>query len=95
MPTSFWKKIIWSDESKFELINSKRRVRVWKIRGEGLNNENVSLIIKKINRLWSGVISASGVGKLAEITSKMDAKNYINILENNLKASANKMKIYI
>jgi hypothetical protein len=94
MPSFFWKKIIWSDESKFELINSKRRVRVWKIRGEGLNNENVSPTIKHSKSLmvW-GCVSASGVGELVEISSKMDAKTYVNILENNLIASAKKMKI--
>jgi len=25
MPQSFWSKILWSDESKFEVTNSKRR----------------------------------------------------------------------
>ena len=28
-PLSSWKKIIWSDESKFELLNKKKRIRVW------------------------------------------------------------------
>jgi transposase len=94
MPAFFWKKILWSDESKFELINSKRRFRVWKKRGEGLNNENVSPTVKHSKSLmvW-GCVSASGVGNLVEITSKMDAKTYVNILENNLIASAEKVKI--
>ena len=39
MPLSFWKRVIWSDESKFELINSKRRVKVWKKSGEKLNKK--------------------------------------------------------
>ncbi len=68
MPSFLWKKIIWSDESKLELINSKRRVRVWKIRGEGLNNENVLPTIKHSKSLmvW-GCVSASGIGELVEI----------------------------
>jgi len=94
MPPIFWRKIIWSDESKFEFVNSKRRVKVWKIRGEGLNSENVVPTTKhsKSVMVW-GCVSSSGVGKLVEITSKMDAKTYVNILENNLMASANQMKI--
>src|SRR5882724_4528302 len=36
MPLSFWRKVLWSDESKFELIHSKRRVMCWKKKGEGL-----------------------------------------------------------
>jgi hypothetical protein len=90
MHAFFWKKIIWSDESKFELINSKKRVRIWKIRDECLNNENMSPTIKHSKSLmvW-GCISASGIGKLIEISSKIYAKTYVNILENNLMASAN------
>jgi transposase len=41
MPPAFWNKIIWSDESKFELINSKRRTRVWKRRKEGLIKKTI------------------------------------------------------
>jgi len=71
MPAFFWKKIIWSDESKFELVNSKRRVRVWKVIGEGLKKENVSPTVKhsKSIMVW-GCVSASGVGKLVDITRK-------------------------
>jgi len=94
MPPMFWRKTIWSDESKFEFVNSKRRVRVWKIRGEGLNSKNVTPTTKhsKSVMVW-GCVSSSGVGKLVEITSKMDAKTYVNILENNLIESANQMAI--
>lgn len=28
MPTAFWDKVIWTDEPKFELRNSKKRKRV-------------------------------------------------------------------
>ena len=27
-PLSFWKKIIWSDKTKFDLLNKKKRTRV-------------------------------------------------------------------
>jgi hypothetical protein len=94
MPLNFWRKIIWSDESKFELINSKRRQHVWKKRKEGLTKDNIAVTVKHSPSvmLW-GCVSASGVGNLAEISTKMDAKLYVDIINNNLIASAERMGI--
>lgn len=91
-PESFWRRIIWSDESKFELTNTKRRVRVWKKRNEGLNDENSVPTIKHSPyvMVW-GCASSSGVGKLVQINGRMDGKDYVQILENNLKQSAQQM----
>ena len=33
-PDTFWNNIIWSDESKFEIFNVKKRKRVWRRRFE-------------------------------------------------------------
>ena len=37
MPASFWKKVLWSDESKFNLKKSDGAQRVWRKRGEAFN----------------------------------------------------------
>jgi hypothetical protein len=46
MPSNFCRKIIWSDKSKFELINSKRRQNVWKKRKDGLIKDNIAVTVK-------------------------------------------------
>lgn len=33
-PMEFWKRILWTDGSKFELLECKRRLRVWRKSGE-------------------------------------------------------------
>ncbi|XP_047141041.1 uncharacterized protein LOC124816071 [Hydra vulgaris] len=37
MPVSFWKKVLWSDESKFNLKKSDVALRVWRKRGEAFH----------------------------------------------------------
>jgi transposase len=94
MPPEFWKKILWSDESKFEIINSKRRVRVYKVKGERLTQQTIQPTVKhsKSITVW-GCVAASGIGELVEISGLMDAKQYVDILTNNLIKSAQKLKI--
>lgn len=94
MPITFWNRIIWSDESKFELINSKRRIRVYKRRGEGLNPSTTQPTVKhsKSVMVW-GCVAGSGVGNLTEVSTKMNAEVYVNILDNNLVQSADELKI--
>jgi hypothetical protein len=89
MPMEFWSKVLWSDETKFELINSKRRVRCYKRRGEGLRPDTTQPTVKHSKGLmfW-GCVSSSGVGALEEIPTTMDAKKYVEILNNNFIQSA-------
>ena len=45
-PLSFWKKIIWRDESKFELLNKKKRTRVWRKPNEVLKMQYLLSTVK-------------------------------------------------
>lgn len=45
-PVDFWKKIVWSDESKFDFFGYKQRSRVWSKPGEKLLDKNVQKTIK-------------------------------------------------
>ena len=46
-PLSFWEKIIWSDESKFELLNKKKkRTRVWRKPNEALKKQYLLPTVK-------------------------------------------------
>ncbi|XP_055622557.1 uncharacterized protein LOC129766118 [Toxorhynchites rutilus septentrionalis] len=40
-PLEYWKTVLWTDESKFELFNRKKRDRVWHKSGEELQNRHI------------------------------------------------------
>lgn len=95
MPLSFWKKVVWSDESKFELVGKKKRRRVWRKVGEALLDRHTTKTVKFGGgsiMVW-GCFSWSGVGNLHKIDGIMDARHYIRILSTNLPQSVEKMGI--
>lgn len=81
-----WKKVAFSDESKFNLFGSDSRQHVW--RPIGTRND-VRYQIPTVKHgggsvmVW-GVFSAQGVGPLVEINGNMNATIYKDILEKNL-----------
>lgn len=94
-PESYWNKVIWSDESKFELFSSKRKVTVWRKKGTALDPKNLKPTVKHGGgsvMVW-GCMATSGVGKLVFIDGKMDQCVYKNILEQNLLGSARQLNI--
>jgi len=46
MSISFWRKDVWSDESKFELFGKKKRQRVWRKSNEALGQKFISQTVK-------------------------------------------------
>lgn len=92
-PLDFWKTIIWSDETKFELKNRKKRPKVWKRRGNQLDRKTIQTTIKHGGgniMLW-GCFSYGCVGNLVLIDEKLTGTKYVDILENNLPPSVEKM----
>lgn len=92
-PLEFWKQVLWSDESKFELFGRKQRARVWTKPGEKLADKNVQKTMKHGGgsiMMW-GCFAWSGVGNLEKIDGIMTADSYISILKRNLKESARKV----
>lgn len=88
-PMAFWKNVLWSDESKFELFNRKRRARVWRKAGEQLEDRHLQQTVKHGGgsiMVW-GCFAWSGVGSLVPITDILTADRYIDILSENLEAS--------
>ena len=79
-----WSKVIWTDESKINLIGSDGIRYVWKKAGEGISDRDFIPTVKygggKL--LFWGCFSSSGVGKIVKIDGIMDAKHYIDILNN-------------
>lgn len=87
------KRIIFSDESKFNLKYSDGKCSVWRTPNSGLKNENLLPTFKHGGggvMVWA-CFSYSGVGKLIFIDGIMDAPYYVYILSENLQESANMM----
>lgn len=90
MPIDFWKKVVWSDESKFELFNRKTRLRVWRKSGEEYQERHLQQTVKYGGgsiMIW-GCFAWSGVGNLVKIDGTLTADKYIDILSENLEISS-------
>lgn len=88
-PLEYWKTVLWTDESKFELFNSKKRARVWRRPGEALHDRHIQGTVKHGggNVMVWGCFSWAGVGALVKIDGIMTADSYIDILRENLEVS--------
>lgn len=89
MPVSYWKQVLWTDESKFELFGRKRRAKVWRKSNESLKEGFTQSTVKHGGgsiMVW-GCFAWSGVGNLAKIDGIMTADSYIDILNENLEES--------
>lgn len=88
-PISFWKRVLWTDESKFEIFNQKRRVRVWRKSGEALQDRHLQPTVKHGggNIMVWGCFAWAGVGNLVRINGIMTADAYIDIINENLRES--------
>jgi transposase len=90
---SFWDRIMFSDETKFNLISSDGRVMAWKKQGESLKIKNCVQTVKHggISVMAWGCMSSRGVGRLVFINGKMDSLLYRRILSENLELSRQEM----
>lgn len=90
---SFWKTVVFSDESKFNLFGCDGKQKVWRKKNEQLQSKNLIPTVKHGGgsvMVW-GCMSAAGVGNLAFIETTMDRFMYLNLLRDNLKDSVSKM----
>ena len=81
-----WQRVIWSDETKFNVFGSDGREYCWKRAGEPLRNHHVKPTIKHGKgsvTIW-GCMAWSGVGFLCKIEGNMDGELYRSILEGEL-----------
>lgn len=92
-PERFWKRILWTDETKINLFGSDGHQKVWRRSGEALQSKNLRPTVKHGGGsvlLW-GSMAADGVGNLEFIDGIMNADAYVGILERNMKSSARKL----
>lgn len=95
MPLSFWKKVLWTDESKFNMFKSDGMQKVWRKPGQSYKLSCLRGTVKFGGgniMLW-GSMAWNGTGKLAFIDDKMDAQLYVDILKKNLLASTRKLRL--
>ena len=81
-----WKKVIWSDETKINLLGSDEHKWAWKRAGEGLNDSLVEGTLKFRGgslMMW-GCMTWEGVGFASKIDGMMDGDLYLQILKDEL-----------
>lgn len=92
---TFWDDVIFLDESKFNLFGSDGKTMVWRKPNTELQKEHLRPTVKHGGgsvMIW-GCISTKGVGNLVFINGIMNQEQYLKILKENLKQSAEKMGI--
>jgi hypothetical protein len=85
-----WERVIWSDETKINLMGSDGRRYCWKTPGEGLSRRTIQTTLKHgggSTMIW-GCMTMKGVGRMCVIEGIMNAEKYVRILDQNLLASA-------
>ena len=94
-PVDFWKNVVWSDESKFNLFGSDGKIMVWRTPREEFNPKCTIPTVKHGGgsvMVW-GCFTRQGVGKLCVLDRIMDRFFYRDILEQNLLPSINHFKL--
>jgi hypothetical protein len=81
-----WQKVIWSDETKINRLGSDGKQWIWKQAGQGLIDREVQGTVKfgGENIIIQGCMGWDGVGRLEEVEGRMNADQYVEILEQNL-----------
>jgi transposase len=81
-----WKRVVWSDEAKFELFGSKRRQYCWVKPGAPLTSRQIQPTVKHGggNIMVWGCFTAHGIGYLCRIVDGLDAELYQQILADEL-----------
>ncbi|KAK3562641.1 hypothetical protein QTP86_003380 [Hemibagrus guttatus] len=89
----FWSSVLWSDETKIELFGHNDVAFIWRKKGEAFNPKNPIPTVKHGggNLMFWGCFSAGGPGNLITVNGSMKKEQYIKILNNNIRQSAEKL----
>jgi transposase len=81
-----WKKVIWSDESRFTLFRSDGRIRVWRLPKEKYDVDCVVPTVKHGGggvMVW-GCFTWESLGPLVRAEGTINSQKYIDIMKANL-----------
>ncbi len=82
---SKWKSVLWSDESKFDILVGNHGHRVLQAKEEGdLPACHQHSVQKPASLMVWGCRSAYGMGSLHVLEGTMNAERYINVLEQHM-----------
>lgn len=90
---SFWKNVLFTNESKFEIFGGHTNKRIWRTKNTEFQEKNIAATVKHGGgsvMVW-GCMAASGVGNLEFIESTMNKYDYLNILKQHLAPSVEKL----
>ena len=91
----FWNKVLFTDESKLNIFGPDICGKTWGKKNTELEERNLNLTMKHGGgsvMVW-GSMAAAGVESLLFIQPKMDCWLYLDIIKNNLKSDAAKLKL--
>lgn len=91
----FWKLVLFTDESKYNVFGYDGKAKVWRKPNTALQPKNIVSTVKHGGgsvMVW-GAIAASGVGNLVFVEGNMDRLQYKRILEHNLQPSVDKLNL--
>lgn len=83
-PLSFWKNVLWSDESKFNRMGSDGQTRVWRPNNFVFHPKYTTKSVKHGGgniKVW-GCMSWYGTGPIVEIKDTLTQYSYLDILKN-------------
>lgn len=94
-PESWWNRILFTDESKFNIMGSDGYCRVLRKPKTEFEKKNIRATVKHGGgsvMVW-GCMSAAGVGQLAFIDGIMNKESYVELLRANLPPSVTKLNL--
>jgi transposase len=92
---AFWKKVIFTDESKYNMVSSDGKQTVWRKPGEKFKLSCMRGTVKYGGgnvMIW-GSMAWNGAGNMCFIDDRMNGAMYVDILNKHLKASARKLRL--
>jgi transposase len=93
-PLDFWRKILWTDESKIEIFSHNERRYVWCKAYTAFKGKHLVPTVRHGGSImvW-GCFASSGTGRLAHINGVMNSKAYQKILSENTAPSVRSLRL--
>ncbi len=95
-PQSFWENVLWTDETKVELLGKGHHGTVYRKRNEAFKEKNTVPTVKHggDSKMFRGCFAASGTGCIDCVNGIMKSDDYQRILGRNVVASVRKLRLH-